>query len=38
MADAGCFQFRDRAFQQRILDVVIETCLDDQRARAGYVV
>jgi hypothetical protein len=34
---AGRLKFRDRAFQQRILDVVIETRFDDQRARAGDV-
>ena len=34
MADAGRLQFRDRAFQQRILDIVIEPRLDDQRPRA----
>ena len=34
MGDAGGLQFGDRAFQQRILDVVIEARLDDQRARA----
>ena len=34
---AGPLQFRDRAFQQRILDVVIEARLDDQRARARNV-
>jgi hypothetical protein len=37
MADAGGFQLGDRAFQQRILDIVIEPRLDDQRARAGDV-
>ena len=37
MADAGGFQLGNRAFQQRILDIVIEARLDDQRARAGYV-
>ena len=34
VADAGGLQFGDRAFQQRILDVVVEPRLDDQRARA----
>ena len=34
MGDAGGLQFRNRAFQQRILDVVIEPRLDNQRARA----
>ena len=37
VADAGGLQLGDRAFQQRILDVVIEARLDDQRARAGNV-
>ena len=32
--DAGGLQLGDRAFQQRVLDVVVEACLDDQRARA----
>ena len=31
---AGRLQFGDRAFQQRILNIVIEPRLDDQRARA----
>jgi hypothetical protein len=35
--DPGGLEFRDRAFQKRILDIVIEARLDDQRARAGYV-
>ncbi len=34
MADAGGLQLGERAFQQRILDVVIEARLDDQRPRA----
>ena len=34
MRHAGGLQLGDRAFQQRILDVVIEARLDDQRARA----
>ena len=34
MADAGRLQFGDRAFQHRVLDIVIEPRLDDQRARA----
>ena len=37
MGDAGRLQLGDRAFQQRVLDVVIEARLDDQRARAGNV-
>ena len=37
VADAGGLQLGDRAFQQRILDIVIEPRLDDQRARAGDV-
>jgi hypothetical protein len=37
VTDAGRLQLGDRAFQQRILDVVIETRLDDQRMRAGNV-
>ena len=34
VGDAGGLQLGDRAFQQCILDVVIEPRLDDQRARA----
>ena len=34
MGHAGGLQLGDRAFQQRVLDVVVETRLDDQRARA----
>jgi len=34
MGDAGGVQFRNRAFQQGVLDVVIEPRLDNQRARA----
>ena len=37
VADAGGLQLGDRAFQQRVLDIVIEARLDDQRARAGNV-
>ena len=34
MADAGRLQLGDSAFQQRILDVVIKSRFDNQRARA----
>ena len=34
MRDAGGLEFSDRAFQQCVLDVVVEARLDDQRARA----
>ena len=34
VGDAGRLQFRNRAFQQRILDIVVKPRLDDQRARA----
>ena len=37
MADAGGLQLGHRAFHQRILDVVIEPRLDNQRARAGNI-
>ena len=37
MGDASGLQLRDRALQQRILDVIIKARLDDQRPRAGYV-
>jgi len=35
--DAGALQFGDRAFEQRILDVVIKARFDDQGPRARYV-
>ena len=37
VTDTGSLQLGDGTFQQRILDVVIEARLDDQRAGARYV-
>jgi hypothetical protein len=37
MADASRLQFGNRAFQQRVLDVVVKARLDDQRPRAGNI-
>jgi hypothetical protein len=37
MRDAGSLQFGERAFQQRVLDIIVEPCFDNQRARAGNI-